>query len=422
MTNQTLTDQRFSDLGLDPRILKGLEKSGFTHLTEIQSMALPISLAGKDLAGQGKTGTGKTAAFLLAMMQTLLSKPDQRAEGDGSPRAIIIAPTRELAMQIHKDALSLGGEDYLRFRLAYGGVDYQKQRQQIADGCDVLIGTPGRLIDYLKQKVYHLKNIEVMILDEADRMFDLGFIKDIRFMLRRMPKPENRQSMLFSATLSHRVLELAYEHMNNPEYVEVKSDSVTADKIQQSVYYPANNQKLPLLVGLLKSREPTRTMVFANMKVSVDRITRQLQAEGFKAAKLSGDVHQRKRQSLLKRFQNGEIDVLVATDVAARGLHIDDVSHVFNYDLPDNAEDYVHRIGRTARLGSKGDALSFACEDYAFALPEIEEFIGHKIENKMVEDSMLAELKSLPKKPRNHQGKPGQNKHRRRRRPQQKSS
>jgi len=305
-----------------------------------------------------------------------------------NPRAFIVAPTRELAIQIHRDALSLGADTGLKAALAYGGVDYEKQRRTLLDGVDILIGTPGRLIDYFKQKVYSLNHIEVVVLDEADRMFDLGFIDDIRFLLRRMPAPAARQSLLFSATLSHRVMELAYEHMNSPETMKVEAESITADHVEQKVFYPANEEKLPLLIGLMKNFDAHHSMVFTNTRAAADRVGRTLNANGISAAVISGRVRQEQRQKLLKRFHDGDIPVLVATDVAARGLHIPDVTHVFNFDLPQDAPDYVHRIGRTARLGAKGEAISFACEDYAFYLPEIEEYIGYSIET----DSATADL------------------------------
>jgi ATP-dependent RNA helicase RhlB len=259
--------------------------------------------------------------------------------------------------------------------LAYGGVDYHKQRDQIAGGVDILIGTPGRLIDYLKQDVYNLKHIEVAVLDEADRMFDLGFIADIRYLFRRMPDRENRQTLMFSATFPLKVTELAYEHMNDAETIRIEEEQMTTERVTQVVYYPANPEKLPLLVKLLRGMEDGHVMVFVNTRHAADRVARTLTANGFNAAMLAGNVPQIKRQKLLKRFHDGEIDVMVATDVAARGLHIPDVSHVINFDLPQEAADYVHRIGRTARLGATGDAISFACEDYAFHLPEIEDYI-----------------------------------------------
>ena len=367
-----LTDVTFSSFGLDERITRSLAEAGFTLCTPIQAQTLPIALQRRDVAGQARTGTGKTAAFLLAIFNRLLSS-DSKSDSK-QPRAIVIAPTRELAIQIHKDAELLGRHTGLRFLLAYGGVDYAKQRDQIVNGVDVLIGTPGRLIDYLKQQVYHLKDIEVAVLDEADRMFDLGFIADIRFLFRRMPPPGERQTLMFSATFPLKVTELAYEHMHEAETIRMVEE-MTTDRVTQVVYYPANREKLPLLVQVLRSWQAPHSIVFTNTRHAADRVSRTLKANGFNAAMLAGNVPQIKRQKLLKRFHDGDIDVLVATDVAARGLHLPDVSHVVNYDLPQDAADYVHRIGRTARLGATGDAISFACEDYAFYLPDIEAYI-----------------------------------------------
>jgi ATP-dependent RNA helicase RhlB len=318
----------------------------------------------------------------------------------------------ELALQIHKDALLLGADTGLKFGLAYGGVDYEKQRKILEDGVDILIGTPGRIIDYFKQHVFNLNQIQIMVLDEADRMFDLGFIKDIRYFLRRLPPRDQRQCLMFSATLSHRVLELAYEHMNEPELLKVESEQVTVESVEQSVYYPANDEKLPLLVSLLREIGDGRVMVFANTRAATDLVERTLNANGVHAAAMSGQVPQKKRQTLLKLFHDGKLPVLVATDVAARGLHIPDVTHVINFDLPQDAEDYVHRIGRTARLGAKGEAISFACENYAFHLPEIEEFIGYPIEMDQLDQEQLPSIQRPPPRPRRkdnrHGGKKGQ--------------
>jgi len=305
-------------------------------------------------------------------------------------RALIVAPTRELAVQIHRDALTLGAHTGLRHMVVFGGIDYEKQRQQLSEGCDVLIGTPGRLIDYFKQHVFDLKHAQVLVLDEADRMFDLGFIADIRYILRRLPAPERRQSMLFSATLSHRVLELAYEHMNNPELVRIEPDKMTVDRVRQLMYYPAMEEKVPLLIGLLHQSEAHRTLVFVNTKRSAERLEAVLRANGFHAQALSGDVPQNKRLRFLRDFHDGRLAVLIATDVASRGLHIPDVSHVFNFDLPQDPADYVHRIGRTARAGAEGDAISFACEEYAVGLPDIESYVGHKIPFAPITPDLLA--------------------------------
>jgi ATP-dependent RNA helicase RhlB len=399
-TSNPLTDIKFSSLDLLPTVQEGLNRAGFTHCTPIQALTLPPALEGKDVAGQAQTGTGKTAAFLLVILQTLLEKRSDKVSHH--PRSLVIAPTRELALQIHKDALLLGADTGLKFGLAYGGIDYEKQRKTLQDGVDVLIGTPGRIIDYFKQHVFNLKQIDVMVLDEADRMFDLGFIKDIRYVLRQLPPRDKRQCLMFSATLSQRVLELAYEHMNEPELLKVEAEQVTVNTVEQSVYYPANEHKLPLLISLLRGIKDGRVLVFANTRAATDWVERTLNANGIVAAAMSGQVPQKKRQTLLKRFHDGELPVLVATDVAARGLHIPDVTHVINYDLPQDAEDYVHRIGRTARLGAKGEAISFACENYAFHLPEIEDYIGYPIAMEQVDEAQLPEFKRPPPRPRRH--------------------
>lgn len=374
-----LTDTAFSSLPLHPLLQKGLQQAGFEFCTPIQAQSLPLLLANHDVAGQAQTGTGKTIAFLLATFQRLLANQDAQKPTSKQPRALILAPTRELAIQIVKDAELLNSHAGLRIVIAHGGKDYQRQRDAIDEGCDVLIGTPGRLLDFHKQRVFNLNNIEAVVLDEADRMFDLGFIKDVRFFLRRLPSPEKRLGMLFSATLSYKVTELAYEHMNNPEKVQVEPEKMMGDRIEEWVYYPSNEEKIPLLLALIKRIQPIRSIVFVNTKQVAERVWGFLEGNGYKAALLSGDVPQKKRESLLKHFQDGEFPYLVATDVAARGLHIPEVSHVFNFDLPQDAEDYVHRTGRTARAGASGIAISLACEEYAFSLPDIEQYIKHKL-------------------------------------------
>ena len=392
MTDQHLSETRFDSFGLSDNIMAGVRDAGFEFCTPIQAETLPVALAGHDVAGQAQTGTGKTAAFLLATFHHLEQNPASEKRRGNQPRAFMLAPTRELAIQIYKDALVLGKHTGYQMRVVYGGAGYEQQRQDLRDGVDILIGTPGRLIDYFKQKVFDLKEVQVAVMDEADRMFDLGFIKDIRYLLRRMPPPDQRLGMLFSATLSYRVTELAYEHMNNPQMIKVESDKVTADRVRQMAYMLANEEKIPMLIGLLRHLEANRTIVFVNTKRVADQVWGFLEGNGFHAAILSGDVPQQKRLSLLRKFQSGELPVLVATDVAARGLHIPDVTHVVNFDLPDDCEDYVHRIGRTARAGADGDAISFVCETYAFSLPEIEKFIGNKIPIESVTDDLLAEI------------------------------
>jgi len=392
MTTHHLTDTSFSDLGLPETLLAGTRDAGFDHCTPIQAGTLPLALSGRDVAGQAQTGTGKSAAFLLATFAYLLNHPAKPDRKPTSPRAVMLAPTRELAIQIHKDAEVLGRHTGFKLGLVYGGTGYDAQRKMLEAGVDVLIGTPGRIIDYFKQHVFDLRHVQVMVLDEADRMFDLGFIKDIRFLLHRMPPPSERLGLLFSATLSYRVTELAYEHMNNPELVKIETDKVTADRVTQTLYHTANEEKLPLLVGLLRHMDPHRTLVFTNTKGGAERVRLWLRANDFEAEVISGDVPQNKRERLLHDFQSGALPILVATDVAARGLHIPDVSHVFNFDLPQDREDYVHRIGRTARAGASGDAVSFACEQYSFSLPDIEEYIGHKIPVERITAELLPEL------------------------------
>ncbi len=436
MQDKHLSEQRFKDLPLHPLLQKGVEEAGFDYCTPIQALALPIALQGKDVAGQAQTGTGKTAAFLLATFHHIL-KANEAAQVDpqieqpaaaqdrkelasqqtessdtasqddaentlsegpketkaekkvvapvrakvdkGAIQALVLAPTRELAIQIHKDAIDLAKNTDIRLALAYGGTGYDEQKQTLLGGVDVLIGTPGRVIDYYKQKVFHLNNIKVAVMDEADRMFDLGFISNIRYLLRRMPEGSKRLNLLFSATLSLRVDELAYEHMNGPEQVKVESEMVV-QRIEEIAYYPAQNEKITLLINLLKRGEPDkRRLVFINTKHEGNKVAAWLGANELPCAILSGDVPQIKREKLLKKFHDGKVNILVATDVAARGLHIPEVSHVINYDLPQEAEDYVHRSGRTARAGASGHAISLACEKYAYSMMDIEEFIGHRL-------------------------------------------
>ena len=418
MDTTHLSDVRFSDLPLLPELQSSIDEAGFEFCTPIQAKTLPISLTGKDIAGQAQTGTGKTAAFLLAAFQHLIKnpKPNINKRGQSEVRFVILAPTRELAIQIAKDAEVLGKNTELKIALAYGGTGYDKQQKAIEAGTDVLIGTPGRIIDYWKKKVFSLNECQGLVLDEADRMLDLGFIQDIRFLLRRLPKPEKRLSMMFSATLSHRVMELSYEHMNQPQKLEVKAEAVNTKKIKQSVYYPSNDEKIPLLIGLIQTLKPDRAIVFVNTKRNAETIDDYLRGNDIQAVLISGDVKQNKRQQLLKEFSDGKHQVLIATDVAARGLHIDDVTHVFNFDLPQIAEDYVHRIGRTARAGASGEAHSFACEDTAFYLPEIEQYIGMTVPMESVTSELLAQdLKPrkritrdrVPQRPNSKGGKPG---------------
>jgi ATP-dependent RNA helicase RhlB len=390
----------FADLPIPAPVMRGIDAVGFTTCTPIQEKALPLALAGKDTAGQAQTGTGKTAAFLITIFSRLLRHPE-RHEG---PRALIVAPTRELVVQILHDAEGLGEFTGLSFQAVYGGVDYAKQREALRAGCDVLIGTPGRLIDYFKQRVYTLKHIEVLVIDEADRMFDMGFIADLRFLLRRLPPYDKRQSMLFSATLNWDVMELAYEHMNDPIKVSVDPEQVTAEKVEHTLYHVGRHEKLPLLIGLLKREPPERALFFVNTKREAEWLTQRLEDNGFHAAALTGDLPQRVRLRVMREFKAGALPFLIATDVASRGLHVEGVTHVFNYDVPQDPEDYVHRIGRTARAGASGKAVTLACESYVMALEAIEELIGFKLPTVHVEDDMLVKPVPPSHRQRTHRG------------------
>ncbi|MEI6207589.1 MAG: DEAD/DEAH box helicase [Desulfuromonadales bacterium] len=375
---------RFNELVLPEPIQRGISAIGFSVCTPIQEQTLPLSLSGKDVAGQAQTGTGKTAAFLITLFTRLLT----RKATTGHPRALILAPTRELVVQIEADAQQLGAHCGLVIQAIYGGVDYMKQKNALRDGADVIVGTPGRLIDYLKQKIYSLKGIEVLVIDEADRMFDLGFIADLRFILRRLPPFDQRQNMMFSATLNQRVMELAYEFMNSPVKVSVSPEKMTAERVEQVLYHVSRKEKFPLLLGLLRRDGMERTMIFINTKREAEHLHNLLNANGFPCRVISGDVEQRKRMKILDDFKDGSLPILIATDVASRGLHIEGVSHVINYDLPQDCEDYVHRIGRTARAGAEGKAISLADEDGAFFIEDIEEFIKHKIPTEWADDGL----------------------------------
>ena len=384
----------FAELDLPPEVMQGVRDAGFVTATPIQESALPLALRDKDVAGQSQTGTGKTAAFLIAAFTRLLRSPGPPPASTTSPRVLIVAPTRELVVQIEADAQLLGKHTPFRILAVYGGIDYHRQRDALAESCDVLIGTPGRLIDYMKQHVWTPRRVEVLVIDEADRMFDMGFIADLRFILRRLPAPEKRQSFLFSATLSFRVLELTWEFMNNPAQITIMPKQKTAERVEQSLYHVGREEKFSLLLGLLRREGGQRILIFSNTREDARRLEDRLTRNGWDARALTGDVDQKKRLRILNDFKDGELPVLVATDVASRGLHIEAVSHVVNWDLPQDAEDYVHRIGRTARAGAGGKAISLVDESSALFLEAIEKYIGQKILVEWGEDDLyVAEIK-----------------------------
>ncbi len=376
----------FSDLDLPFEIMQGIEYSSFITCTPVQEAVIPRVVRGEDVAAQAQTGTGKTAAFLISLFTRMVKNP--ATDLGNSPQALIIAPTRELADQIFHEAERLGKFTGFRCLAVYGGVDYQKQMDILQKGVDVLVGTPGRLIDYLKQHVYSLKKSRYLIIDEADRMFDMGFIDDLRYLIKKMPPFTKRQSMLFSATLSYRVMELAYEYMNLPEKISITPEKITVEQVEQVLYHVGKHEKLPLLLGILKKEQPVRTLIFVNTRRAADMVVERLKRNGWKADAITGDIIQKRRLRLLAEFKDGKLPVLVATDVASRGIHVEGVTHVINYDLPQDAEDYVHRIGRTGRAGATGKALSLADEEYVFSLEDIEKFIGKKIPVEWAEDTM----------------------------------
>jgi ATP-dependent RNA helicase RhlB len=386
-----LTRTKFEMFELPPEVLKGLKGTGFTFCTPVQAQVLPISLTGRDVAGQAQTGTGKTAAFLVTVFTRLLGLARQRT---GLPATLIVAPTRELALQIYEEAVNIGGHTGLTLALAIGGVDYRKQAKILRSGVDIIICTPGRIIDYFKQGVFKTTGIKIVVIDEADRLLDLGFSKDMRYILSKLPHYEKRQSMLFSATLSYRVMDLTYDYMNLPEFVSVTPEEVTVEGIEQSIFHIGIDRKLSLLLGILKREEWTRILIFVNTKAGVMWLTRKLKGNGWPAEGITGDLPQRRRFRLMEWFKKGRIKILVATDVASRGIHVEDISHVINYDLPQDVENYIHRIGRTARAGKTGRALSLACEKHVFHLEPLEEMLGYKIPIVWPENDWFIEDKS----------------------------
>jgi len=392
-SREAAEDHLFQDYDLAPQVLKALlEDLKFKKCSPIQALAIPPILDNKDLAGKAQTGTGKTAVFIIAVLQAYLKEQPKRQLNQ--PFALAIAPTRELAMQIARDAESMSLYTNLRTVAVYGGMDYNRQRTLLQSGCDLVVATPGRLIDYLHQNVLDLSAMKIMIIDEADRMLDMGFIPDVKRIMSMTPKPENRQTMLFSATLSHDIMNLASRWMRpNPTILEVEPEHILAEGINETIYACTSHEKFPILLWTLKNEDCERVIIFRNRRRDVEYLHDKLQQYDIPNGMLSGDVDQKKRMRILEDFRNGTLKIIVATDVAARGIHVDNVTHVFNYDLPYEANDYVHRVGRTARAGHKGRAISFASEDCAFIIPDIEEFIERPLPITQATDEMLV----LPK-------------------------
>ena len=370
---------RFHDFDLPLPLMRAIHALGFEYCTPIQAEALTHTLLGGDVVGKAQTGTGKTAAFLISILAYFLEEEAPNAQKAGAPRALIVAPTRELALQIEKDAKALARFTDLKVASVVGGMEYQKQREALGGKLDLLVATPGRLLDFHQKRDVDLTQVEVLVLDEADRMLSMGFIPDVKRIIRHTPKTEERQTFLFSATFTEDILNLASQWTHQPTHVDIAVTVDNAADIDQRVYLVGDEDKQRLLVNLLKQESFERVMVFGNRRDLVRKLDELLRKAGINAAMLSGDVPQSQRITTLENFREGEIQVLVATDVAGRGIHIEDVSHVINYTLPEDPEDYVHRIGRTGRAGAKGVSISFVGEEDAFSLPEIERFIGDKL-------------------------------------------
>ena len=370
----------FSDLDLDPRLQQAIADIGFTHCSSIQAESLPHSLEGKDLIGKAQTGTGKTAAFLITVINTLLKRPEQEERYNGEPRTLILAPTRELAMQIEKDAIDLIKHTPLTLMSIVGGMDYKKQQNRLENEIiDIVVGTPGRLIDFLNNKKLFLSEIEFLVIDEADRMLDMGFIPDVKRLIRQAPRNEYRQTLLFSATFNQDIINLSESWTFHPTHIEIEPESLANANVEKNIYITTSEEKFTLLYNIITQKELERVIVFCNRRDETRTLMERLKRKNIQAAVLSGEIPQHKRMRTLEDFRSGKLRVLVATDVAGRGIHIDGISHVVNYTLPEDPEDYVHRIGRTGRAGNTGISISFACEEDAFQIPDIEELLKEKL-------------------------------------------
>ncbi len=374
-------ETRFHDLGLRDELMHGIADLGFQYSSPIQAQVLPHTLQGHDAIGKAQTGTGKTAAFLITIFNDQLCHPVEGERFVGEPRALVIAPTRELVMQIAADAADLSKHTGLQVATLIGGMDYQKQLNRLQrDVVDLVVATPGRLLDFMGRRDLFLDHVEVLVLDEADRMLDMGFIPQVKRIVRACPRKENRQTLLFSATFTQDIINLSQQWTFEPVTVEIEPDSVATDTVDQKVYMVSSEQRFRVLNNLVRSDDCTSVIVFANRRDQVRRLHERLRKAGVKCGVLSGEIPQAKRTRTLEQFKSGEITVLVATDVAGRGIHVDGISHVVNYNLPEDPEDYVHRIGRTGRAGASGTSISFASEDDAFLLPDLEALLGSPLE------------------------------------------
>jgi len=391
---------RFHDLGLPTTIMHGISDLGFEYCTPIQAEILPKALSGSDVTGKAQTGTGKSAAFLINIYSHFIKKPIKGKRPTGTPRVLIIAPTRELVLQIEKDARDIGKHTRFRIQSILGGMQYDKQKQVLLKKpIDIMVATPGRLLDFQRQKILHLNKVEILVIDEADRMLDMGFIPDVRKIVYSTPHKNERQTMFFSATLKPEVERLAEQWTKNPVHVEIEPEHVAAESVEQRVYIVTADEKFALLLNLIVGQKLERVLVFVNRRDQTRRLSERLQRYRINCAILSGEVPQNKRIKTLENFRKGLVRVLVATDVAARGLHVEGISHVINFTLPQDPEDYVHRIGRTGRAGASGISVSFACEDDSFYIPAIEAYLGNPLVCEQPDEALLTVPPPPPKKP-----------------------
>ncbi len=390
---------KFTELNLNAKLQQGIDDAGFEECMPVQEMTFTHSFNGKDVYVQSQTGTGKTAAFLVTIFHLMLQEDPEKRK-----KALIVAPTRELAEQIGKEAMLLGSHTGVTSGTFYGGVGYNKQEKLLRDGVDIIIGTPGRLIDFSESGKLNLKKIGILVIDEADRLFDMGFLPDLRKMLKKMPSKSHRQSMLYSATLDYRVKNIASEYMNDAKEIEIEPEQVTVGNVSQKLYHVGKEEKINLLLGILKTEQPKNAIIFTNTKQKAVDVAKRLEHNGYHCQFIMGDLPQKKRQQIIDQVKSDKVPYLVATDVASRGLHIDDLEMVVNYDLPENSESYVHRIGRTARVGKTGKAISLVCDKYVYGLEAIESYTNMKIPVEWADDDLYEEDKvagmsfSMPKK------------------------
>ena len=392
--------QNFTDFDLPNELNRAIDDLAFTECTPVQTATLPYSIDGRDIIAQAQTGTGKTAAFLISIITYHLENPELKERVAGTPFALIIAPTRELVLQISEDAVKLSRHTDMSIVSVVGGIDYEKQKQQLRKAVDIVVATPGRLLDFCRSGTVDLSQVESLVIDEADRMLNMGFIPDVRSIIRKTPRKERRQTQLFSATISSDIRRLAENWTLDPVAISIEPEQIAVDSVNQLVYLTTESEKFNVLFNLIHIQKIIRAIIFVNRRDQTRNLEEKLYRHGFRTGLLTGEVPQKKRIRTLDQFKDGEIELLVATDVAGRGIHVDDISHVINYNLPEDPEDYVHRIGRTGRAGALGTSISLVCESDAFMLPAIENLLGEKLLCEQPEGPYLARIPAPIRKKR----------------------